>query len=125
MGMEQHVENIVKHCSYLIKNDGITYDDMSDIEEQAESPEDLFFKELTMHLARLRYKGLITYVDQFNEFLGQHPKIARAMEAIDARYAGRRVEREQEREGYRMVLNGNHACLTDFVIRQTKRRGAH
>ncbi|KAF2267715.1 hypothetical protein CC78DRAFT_576714 [Lojkania enalia] len=98
LGVEVYTKKIIGRYWAYLKNSIPTYEEMSEIESLALSPDDSFFALLVKRMTWLRSRDMIPDPEPFAEYITQHPKLSKAMEMEQVRLDGIRQKKQAEYE---------------------------
>jgi len=95
LGMDNYTHHVMKWYKSYIYHELPDYDTISAIVELVPEDHHLFIH-LANKLCKLRYKKEIPDVEDFKQYLIEHPKLGNVMEAIDTKLAASRLKAEAE-----------------------------
>lgn len=101
LGMQDYCPHIMTEYINYLKSELPSYEEIVAVEKNAKSDNDPLWTTMVNHLCHDRHKGLIHDVEEFEQFLEEHPRLKNSMKTADAFFAKYAKQRAEVREAER------------------------
>ncbi|RMZ66479.1 hypothetical protein GMOD_00001815 [Pyrenophora seminiperda CCB06] len=98
LGMQKYCSHIMQHYINYLKFELPSYAEIVIVEKNATSDTNPLWTAMINNLCHIRHKGQIPDPKEFQDFLGNHPRLKKSIESADAFFATYAKQRAEVRE---------------------------